>query len=193
LIRAALGYTAELIEGEVEFGDSWESGIAVFDRQNARAKLALLAEVGWGLLRETPECPKLTAINEAAIATLYQCIRQCVELEIEQESSLMDCGEDPFSWPKLTLAAASDDAPDGLNARCTDEKKWLFVIECLAEQVLWDSDYDVPDRYLDMSPDISMGIKKELGIDNDYFNAIAPDPRESELPGILDTLRELWR
>lgn len=66
LFRESLGNVVDMVEAELA-GDSdlWEFGIPVFDQLGAHAKLALLAEVGWALLRDTDACPKLTAINQS--------------------------------------------------------------------------------------------------------------------------------
>jgi len=73
IVRQSLAHMAEMIEAEIEgYADRWTYRTVLFDRLDPSARLALLADVGWALLRETETCPKLTAINESAIAASYR-------------------------------------------------------------------------------------------------------------------------
>ena len=83
LIREALAYVVDMVEDDiVEPADPWEFGVAAFDCLEPSARLAMLAEVGWPLLRDTESFPELTALNEATVAVLFIAIEQLLELEI---------------------------------------------------------------------------------------------------------------
>lgn len=46
---------------------------------------------------------------------------------------------------------------------------------------------------LDADPKASQAVKKLMGIDDDYYVAVPPDPTEEEMEGIWATLRGLTR
>jgi hypothetical protein len=87
LIRETLAYVVDMVEDEITASaDPWEFGVAAFDRLEPPARLAMLAEVGWHLLRETESYPELTTLNEATVAVLFNAIEQGLELEIDCQS-----------------------------------------------------------------------------------------------------------
>ncbi len=53
-----------------------------------------------------------------------------------------------------------------------------FKIECLQNQILWDADYEMGDRLLDMAPDRSARLRRQLTISDDYYAAVPDDPAE---------------
>ena len=60
------------------------------------------------------------------------------------------------------------------------------------DQVLWgDRDFEDEDLMLDVNPDLGQGLKTHLGIDDDYFTGVAPEPSVAELAEIRETLRKL--
>ena len=68
---------------------------------------------------------------------------------------------------------------------------WEFLIECLANRILWEGDYEMSDVFLDADPSES-GIRMGLmGIAEDYYTAIAPDPTDQQLEAIRRRLRWL--
>ena len=87
LIRETLAYVVDMVEEDITASaDPWEFGVAALDRLEPPARLAMLAEVGWHLLRESESCPELTALNEATVAVLFNAIEQAIELEIDCQS-----------------------------------------------------------------------------------------------------------
>ena len=69
---------------------------------------------------------------------------------------------------------------------------WDLLIECLEGRVLWDRDWELEEQ-LDIEPVAGRRVKRELGIDNDYFVAVPPDPTDEEAERLLKELRELTR
>jgi hypothetical protein len=60
------------------------------------------------------------------------------------------------------------------------------------DRVLWgDRDFEGEEFFLDKDPRESQVMKQWMGIDQDYFSAIAPEPTELELAAIRKTLRQL--
>lgn len=193
LFRESLGIVVDMVEAEI-VGDSdpWEFGVPVFDQLAAPAKLALLAEVGWALLRDTDACPKLTAINEAAVAALFANIEHSLQFEIDTQK---DGYEDSLFWRPLVLAVFREigDTIDLPNPDCTDTEDWNLLVDVLSQRILWDDDFNDADRFLDAPPDEADSLRDRFGIDDDYYRAIPPDPSEAELPGIRDRLKVLYR
>ena len=76
-----------------------------------------------------------------------------------------------------------------LSPECDETEKWEFEIECIADRILWDRDWELDDLMVDNSPEQANFLKAHLGIDGDYFTSIAPDPRNlKQVRRILDRL-----
>jgi hypothetical protein len=68
LVRASIAHIVDMLTEEADgLADHWEFGIPVFDGLSWQQQLALLAEVGEGLLREGVCPPELCAMNESAV------------------------------------------------------------------------------------------------------------------------------
>jgi hypothetical protein len=126
---------------------------------------------------------------------------------------------DAFAWRRLALAAyLADDGELEANGTATSEGdgpvpgdreedegpwsppeitsnnvgEWEFVGECLANRILWDDgDHEVGPAFLDADPVVSRSCRDELGIAEDYYTAIAPDPTDEQLDSVRRTLREV--
>jgi hypothetical protein len=57
---------------------------------------------------------------------------------------------------------------------------------------LWDTDWALLE-HLDADPKTSRRSKKLLGIDDDYFVAVLPEPNDAAAARLLDELVELTR
>ena len=198
LIQTALGVLVDQIEMEIEFGDQSDFGVPIFDRLAAPQKLALLADVCHHLLRSTEPPPQLTATNESAVAVLYAVIEDFVhsEVEFDDEEELRGMPDaDEFRWRRLLLDAyreslRDDDAPaEGSR----DMEDWSLLIECLQDLVLWDADYLDEELYADQSPEVGRFLKRQMGVPGEYFQAVAPDPADCDLPNIRQRLQCLIR
>jgi hypothetical protein len=79
-----------------------------------------------------------------------------------------------------------------LQASCDKSGAWADVIDRLMDQVLWaDRDFEEEDLMLDVNPDLGSDLKSQLGIDDDYFTAVAPEPSADELVRVRQTLRKI--
>jgi hypothetical protein len=56
-----------------------------------------------------------------------------------------------------------------------------------------DADFDDDDLYIDGPPEAAHALKGQMGVESDYFDAIAPDPGEEEVKSLRDELVELVR
>jgi hypothetical protein len=68
---------------------------------------------------------------------------------------------------------------------------WEFLIDCLANRILWEADYEMSDIFLDADPSESEMRLGLMGITKDYYTAIAPDPTDEQLEPIRRRLRWL--
>jgi hypothetical protein len=128
--------------------------------------------------------------------------------------------DDAFAWRRLALAAyletegktwangtatgegdgrvagdrEEDDGPwSPPEISSEDVEEWEFLVgECLANRILWaDGDHEGGPGFLDADPAVSRYCIYELGIAEDYYTAIAPDPTDEQLDSVRRTLREI--
>ncbi len=190
LIRMKLHHVVtiidEVLEGHLK---GWQFGVRLFDSLNSRSQLALLAEVGAGLLRETVVCPELNALNEATIAVLFRSMEDGIEIELECQDKMSD----PTCLRRAILAAVQEAGDlEGLpEADCNDFEEWKILVDVLEERILWGADFENADQFLDAAPERAAFLRAELSIDADYFRAIPPDPLESEIPALMAKLNAL--
>jgi hypothetical protein len=184
------------VEMEIEgISELSEFGVPNFDRLQARQKLALLADVGHHLLCSTDPPPPLTGTNESAVAVLYKVIEDWVNMEVDDEDAIREmAGEDPFDWRRSVLAAYCESCPDDTEVpaeSCRDIEEWIQLVECLEAKVLWDADYLDEDLYADQSPEAGQCLKDQMGVPDEYFRAVAPDPTDRDLDVVRRRIRGL--
>ena len=192
LIRETLAYVVDIVEEDIAASaDPWEFGVAGFDRLEPPARLAMLAEVGWHLLRDTESYPELTALNEATVAVLFNAIEQAIDLEIDCQND--DDLETRFGLRRLLLDAIAEDSDlsDLPSVDCCDIDEWQFIIEALSDWILWDHDFNSDEYFLDTPPEHADMMRERFVIDDEYYRAIPPDPNECDLPAIRATLKQL--
>jgi len=165
--------------------DDSESGVAIFDRLTPEQKLALLADVSSALRDPDVPIPPLTAINEGAVAAVLKrfWFDLCLELELSEELSPSADEEEPCQHRRLLLAAFHDKLEaDELPAHSeTDEGEWILLMESLEDRILWDRDFALPDKVLDLPPEAMEEGLQQLNIDREYFVSIPREPNETEL------------
>ena len=188
LFQAGLGGVWDLVEDSFSGDDLFSCGLAAFDDLQPGQKLALAAQVGQALHDETVPPPELTAHAEAAIAAVFEHVRQSVEAEIGMQP-VSGPAEHAFSWRRLIAAACRESGAAGdeplPDEACDDVSEWALLLDCLADRILWDDDYAVANHFLDADPETSRGGRHLFGIADDYYTALARDPtrRDSRPPG----------
>jgi hypothetical protein len=195
LFREGLSRVWEFVEDEISGDDLSSWGVAVLDDLLPNQKLALLALVGEALRQKNVPCPQLTAPIEAIIAVIFDNIRASMEMEIALEGDRAE-KEAQFFWRRLILHTCSEvDEPWGEDPlpdeTCDDVEEWGILIDCFAERILWDYDFAMARDFLDAYPDVARSKKEGMGIPQDYFSHVAPDPTEEQLVGIRRKLREI--
>lgn len=192
VFRDALTTCVDWIEGDVDQDEGFhEFGIPVFDSVTPRGKLALLAEVGHALLTETEQCPKLTAITDSTVGAIFVTLDEMLEYEIDNEFEL----DDRTFWRRSILAAIAevDSEQEIRDADSYDWDEWELLIDVLRGRILRDRDFELEPVFGDADPLTGEGVKSIMGIDEEYFQAVAPDPSDQELESIrrrLQLLRE---
>ena len=202
LFKAGVTGLVERVKEDVRV----ESGgytITLFDELTWSQRLAVLESVATHLLTKTDQMPELTAVNEAAIGTVFDHISFEIDMEIEDTSS-------GTVWRQLVLDAcheclgdelsehddsdgdeAAEDEADYLpeSASCERPDLWHHLVQSLADRILWDRDYELMGDFLDEPPEKAAMLRQIMGIGEDYFAAAADDLHSDQEAG--ETLRRL--
>ncbi len=191
-----------------------ESGIAVYDALSPSQRIAMLHDVSRYLLTETESAIPLSSTLEATIAAIFADIRDQIAIEIDFLSIQPDTDDDeddrtvnPPPWRPLVLDAYTllYRPQEGSNASwaemleelpdesCRDIRLWEPLITALADAILWDRDFELADGFLDADPGVSRKRRRLLGIQDDYFTGVAPDPRPEEVDRLISWTRDIVR
>lgn len=110
---------------------------------------------------------------------MFAYVRDAVREEIEMKLDEHQDGLATF-WRTRVLAAVREAGAAGDEplpaGTCIDTDEWDFLVDCLEELVLWDTDYAMGETFLDTDPDVSRELMARMTIDPDYFTFPAPDP-----------------
>lgn len=196
LIREAIGYVVDTIRDEAEGDTEIETcGVTLFDELSWRQRLALLVEVTRALLDPRVAAPELSAVNEATVAALFAHIRQNIAFEIDvAREPEVDPEFDPHSWRRLVAACQNDgDLDEQIESTCADEDEWDLLLQVLEDEILWDQDWDMPELFLDVDPELSRLRKQLLQIPDNYFCAPAPDVSDQEAPATFAAIEQALR
>lgn len=220
LVRAAIDTMidalADHLDEEIDDASTagCESGIAVYDAFSPAQQLGLLYDVARHLLTDTESALPLSAALEATVAAIFVEVRDQVAIEIDFRS-LRNSVDDEPTWRQMVLASfrsvyASDTeneegsaSPDQLarqtlsfklpEVQCGDIHVWEQLVEGLTDAILWDRDFEMSDSFLDADPGVSHQRRRLLGINDDYFTSVAPDPLPGEVFGIVSKTRDIVR
>ncbi|MEM8666895.1 MAG: hypothetical protein AAGG48_05230 [Planctomycetota bacterium] len=211
LVRRAIDNMVDslLLHVDVELDDSaigLETGIAVYDACSVSQRIGLLHEVAKYLLTDTDSALVLSAPLEATIAAIFVDIRDQVAIEIEFLPQLLESDDQP-TWRQMVLDAyqstlAPEDEGNQVWAEmvaqlpvvnCRDIRDWECLIDALADAILWDRDFELEGQFMDEEPDVSRNRRRLLGISDDYFTRIAPDPLEDDLDRVVSQTRQIVR
>jgi hypothetical protein len=174
-------------EAYVGHFDDYDLGVNAFDKLTYGQKVAVLAIVGNGLLRRDVPRVDLTADLEGAIAAVFEHLKNMITIEI-------DMPELGTNWRDLVVAARREAEGEEIPPpTCNDLGEWEIEVESLANDILWDADYDDADLYLDQPPEKAEWLKSMTRIPDNYYLAIADDLNEEEIAERLTDLRRLCR
>ena len=190
-----------------------QSGIGIYDSMSACQRVGLLHDVAKHLLTMTDSALPLSAAAEATVAAIFIEIRDQVAIEIDLFPNYPSPSPKNLTWRGLVLAAheavfeGPHEREDGFNfdygpfpddiqlpeETCIQVGEWETLIERLGDAVLWDRDFEMAESFLDEDPGISQQRRRLLGIDDDYFTRVAPDPRPSEVYRLVSDTRGITR
>lgn len=164
--------------------DDYEVGIPIFDNLTYNQKITILLVIAKGLFRADIPTLNLTALNEAAVAAVFEHLKLNLFVEIDENDGTK-------YWRTLVRNALVQlDYKNPPSLKTIDQDKWEFAIVFLSEQILWDTDY-LMDNLMDDSPEVSDQRKTLFGIFDDYFTDIAEDPKDKDIAKYLLLLKEL--
>jgi hypothetical protein len=173
-----------LDEALVDQPDDCDLGLSCFDNLTYGQKVFVLAAIGNGLLREEVPILPLTAVLEGGIAAVFQHLRNCVTFEIETNAWT--------TWRQMIVAARKAVVADAaLDAVCADPDEWDLEIQNLSDGILWDVDYESDDLSVDRAPRQARELRRPMGIDNGYFDAVAEDLTDQQAEERVAELRKV--
>ncbi|MGA2704775.1 MAG: hypothetical protein ABSH35_27250 [Isosphaeraceae bacterium] len=195
LFRKGLSTLWDFVEDSSYDPDLCFTEVGVFDRLEPAQKLGMLALVGTALHDKDVPCPELSALSEGTFAAVYRVIRLLIETETLEEGVSLQSDEGPSVRELVLLAArktrSSVELPE---ISSNDMDLWDDVLDCLMDRVLWeDRDFEEEELFLDSGPEITGFLKEQLGIADDYFIGVAPDPDPTQLDSIRESLRRLCK
>jgi hypothetical protein len=200
LFKSALTRMVEDIKEEaMDDGlvEQWEYGIPRFDELTWTQRIQVLEQVASHVLLPSEETPELNAVNESAIAAIYQRMRNEIDFEIDSESESTE-------WRAMVLEAYGerfagdhndepddDEEPFELPAPASiDRDAWSDLIGSLEDEILWDQDF-LMDEFLDAPPDKAEMLKEYMGIQDDYYSTPAPDVADKSVGELVTRLEKL--
>lgn len=215
LVRDSLATMVQELASCRETEDQpWEYGITLFDELSWQQQLAVLDLLATNLLQATSETLELSGINEASVAAVYQNVVQQIELEIElqpvspeefrcrwrqaaidayRENEDAEIVSREAARHETTLRVEDDDDAFEIDVESVVLDQWRYLVECLADRVLWDRDFDMVNEMIDAPPERAATLRAALGITSSYYTAIAPDPTDMQVDALFESLESLTR
>ena len=196
LVRESLGFMCDMLIDEFQENiEQWEYEVGVFDQLACGQRIVVLANVATYLLTDTEDFPSLNAINEGAVGAIYENIRGNIQFELDDlKSSSGSLESEQSTWRSLVLSACKQSGVEELpDINNLDYFEWDINLEVLEDLVLWDRDFENGDIYFDIDPDQRSSTKNMMGIADDYFTVIAPDPTIEGVERAMKRLLELTR
>lgn len=194
LVLIGIGHLRDMITAAVDEGCPYDTEVELFNQLQPTQQLAVLHEVAFALLDPTVDVPELTAIREATVYVLFRELIGLVEMEVE----LSNCLSEPRIDTRVQINAALKEGvqligedwsqdfeleDESVNDRvledsCEDLIQWRKAIESLADQILWDRDFELEELFADHDPEQTREVKQMMGISDDYFSIPAPDSQQ---------------
>jgi hypothetical protein len=188
LVRSSVGYLRDMITAGTDIDEPYQTDVAVFNRLQSTQQLAVLHEVGYALLDPATPVLELTSIREGTVHVIYRELAALVEIEIDltridddpdystRSSIVAACdyfNRFPAEWTSDFIEEPAQHRPPKVD--CDDVDQWSAALEFLADQVLWDRDFEMEAIFADHDPERINAIKEFMGIKQDYYAVPAPD------------------
>ncbi len=199
IFRAALAHLSDLIGWEDGEDDTFETGVAVFDRLTPGQKQAILLAAGRALLHTEAPPLHITACLAGAVAAVYETLLGLLELEMETKRTrlrrqVLAVLDEMGYWTAVNDGRLPDEEPfKRPRPTCADLPVWMDIVEDLRTTVLDDYDFDMESSFLDVAPDAAAELKRTMNIAPDYFTDIPEDPTPKRLRDVHRELLELTK
>ncbi len=187
--------------GWEQWEEDWSSnGVGVFDNLSQAQKQATILEVVQALLDPKTKPPRVTAVRAGTVDAIYRELQGRIEMEIDTgeetvvRSMVLEALDEVDYWDLINTDLEPGEEPFLRPAHdCADYVEWSPLVEDLLAEVLEDSDFNMANDFLDMSPSVAAVLKKNFNILPDYFSAVASDPTADQLLRVRDQLNSLLR
>ncbi|MFT5299776.1 MAG: hypothetical protein ACI87E_003293 [Mariniblastus sp.] len=144
---------------------------AIFLELNSLVELEIeLAQASLGKTAGHRGAAAMQHVSPESLASDFQT-REMVAAACHQINSRSS------TWGREEFSTAEHAAPD---VDSEDLSNWASAIEFMANQILWDRDFELESMFADHDPGKVADIKAYLGINHDYFSTPAPDACSSE-------------
>lgn len=193
----AVGYLRDMITVAVDLNEPYVTGVTMFDSLQSTQQLMALHCVAIALIKPEVAPPELSATLEATAYAVYRELLSLIQLEVDssddspsavrirsaviagcQATIVSDCDWSDFDRENIDLPIPA----------CDDLNQWESCVESLANQVLWDRDFELEQLLADKDPAKTAAIKQYLGISANYFATAAPDAMSDEFRRIDNEL-----
>ncbi len=214
LVRDALGVMVDKVSDNVRYDVQdlqWDFGVPGFDGLTPTQQVTLVNIVATNLLTQTPEMPELTATNEAAVYAVFRMLATEIEIEIDtEEDREVDADGTNWKtyWRSRTLAAFRECFGDELDDEFSNDDsesewmppqdatsanlaQWDWIVESLADRILWDRDFEMAGEFLDTEPATAGLMRQMLGIEDDYYSEAAADVGNDHAEQLLQQTRSI--
>ena len=182
LIRDTAWDLVDAIRAEKSLGSTLQFGIVLFDQLTWQQQVVMIAKVLRPLLIPSIGPPTPTALLDATVAAIYAQMHtnlQC-EIDVEQTSSQNEEGDTERRQQILEVIREHGAEGNWPDAECVVMDTWELAIAEIQSWMLADEDWQLDDRALDLPPDKSREFKQTLGIRDDYFTDVPPDPNDQQ-------------
>ena len=197
LVREVIHYLLDQILVGIEINEPHLTDVPIFDALQPTQQLVMLSQVAQGLLNCHVDPVPLTAINEGTIYALFSELRALIEVEIDFErrgasrdntirTAAVDVWIQHNQWD---IAAGDKDNTPAPNSLDVDH--WAWFVEMIADQILWDRDFDLDGLVADIQPEKADQLKAYLGIEQNYYSTVAPDVKDFDVQEVSNQIRAL--
>lgn len=186
----AVAYTRDMLCVCVDINEPHHVGVASFDILQPTQQLAALHTVAIALVTPEVATPPLSANLEGTIYAVFKNLFSLVEVEIDQcrenqpsydlRKAILNARRSPIIGDNDWNNTSEEEIAELPPFTSEDMDAWELEIEGLANQILWDRDFELEDLIADQDPLQVSAVKEYLGIGPDYFAIPAPDANSEE-------------
>ena len=191
LYLTALQHTVAYLWDIVKLDDDLNvrTGDRIFDSASVEQKIVLLHQCLSALLKPDISAPPLTNVMEAAAFLPFAFLQMRIEEEIEDEMNWAGQEDDDFIYFYRRLVGnayntlisrnqqtvdAEDEGLFYLDSRSTNASDWEDAIDCLADLIFYDRDWQVTSLHPQLLDGLDKGFSEQTGIFEDYISNRLP-------------------